>query len=162
MEFLTPENITAYGIGGAIVLMIVGILAKDGLVSLIAYLRARGELANKQKQGELDAEAEDDTLDAETRKLANKMAFTALDKAEQLSRLQSEYVAQGEVVKNQILELQRLGQELYQCRDIAVVEYHRQVELLLKQLEEREKTIAEQITLIEQQKTDIAILEATK
>jgi hypothetical protein len=154
MDFLTPESISAYGIGGAIVLTFVVIFAKDGFVKFLTLILRRGELLNKELENKLNDEAKDETLERETRQIVNQVA---IDTRKQLSELQSSYIEQSEVLTKQIEQLSQLSKDLANCRDVAVPEYKMQITQLLDQVEKLETAYLEQQKTIAKQQTDIQI-----
>jgi BMFP domain-containing protein YqiC len=157
MELFTPENISAYGIGGAVVMLFVSILAKDGLVKFIAFLSKRGELMNKELEIKLKDEEQDDTIERETRQIVNQVA---IDTRKQLSEIQSKYIEQGGVVTKQLEQIHELGKLLADCRDVAVPEYRLQINKLLERIEGLETQLIEQQKTIAKQRVDIQIMES--
>lgn len=154
MDFLTPESISSYGIGGAIVLTFVVIFAKDGLVKFLALLLKRGELMNQRLQLEIEDEAKDETLERETRQILNQVT---LDTRKQLSEIQSKYIEQSEVITSQIQQIHQLSKDLADCRDVATPEYRMQIDKLLKEIEGLQGQLIEQQKTISKQQTDLQI-----
>lgn len=138
MEF-NADTIQQYGILLALAIAAASSLLTLGLPALINYFNERGKIANEREKAGITDETQDEKLDQETRQIANRLAMVAFDREAQLQRLQAEYQAQSELVRTQAREVERLGQDLANCRDVVVVEYQRQVNLLLHQIAESDQ-----------------------
>lgn len=152
---MTPEPQTIDGILWALVL---AAISGFGLIVVPAInRRLAGKLDNAtetdkarlaREQREIEEDTQDEILEQETRRIANRLAQTAFDREEQLSRLKAEYAEQSE-----LLRLTR--KQLEDCKGIEVNEYRHQVDMLLEEISARENTIAKL-------RHDVSILEALK
>lgn len=145
---MTPEAQTLDAVLKALIAAVIGSIATIGIPALFKWFSGRLENANAREKQDIETSDEEETLDLETRQIANRLAQTAFAREEQLSRLKAEYAEQSE-----LLRLTR--KQLEACKDVEVGEYRHQVEALLEQINALENTIAKL-------RNDVAILEATR
>lgn len=152
---MPPDNANLDGVIVALVIAVLSSLTTLGVPAFWKWVNNRLDASNKREQADIQNDSIEEQLDNETRQLANKMAALSFDIQAKYQRLQAEYAQQSDMVRSQAAELSRLGQDLANCRDVAVVEYREQVNRLLHQLDAGTQTI-------ERLQNEIAILEATR
>lgn len=146
---------------GVVVGLIIAVLSSLGTIGVPLFwkwLTKRVENAEKREQAEDESDTKENVLDLETREITNKLALESFDERARRTRIEAEYAEQSKLVKSQSDNIVRLGADLANCRDVQVPEYKRQVDMLLKQLDEKDRVDEQRQTLIEEQAEAIRLL----